>query len=349
VRDLGDIGLRKGKRKSLHIPGSVTEVRGRKASSVNIEKLGGGGALCRLVTDKSLREGPVWIAISPLIRDGATRKEGSVVTLDKIQNRSQTEIVAIFKSREGVIKKAELVFDNRGRAKNLEVGDSYGFSLLTPREFYSAYERRSIPVNKGSRSESGEIGKKRIDLIKGLVDARDGERILDCATGIKDYLKSIASKDSRIVCLNISIPMLERARAWLDYADADFVRYDADLGLPFKDNSFDTVMLDALLEYTEEPKAVLGDCSALVKSGGKLLLLEPVESENLPEFYPQDLWELALWRPTHDKGFSKKNLEETLKKQNFELVQRIDFRFSHRIFTNENFFQSVAVFKKVFI
>jgi ubiquinone/menaquinone biosynthesis C-methylase UbiE len=349
VRDLDDIGLRKGKRKALHVPGFVTKIEGRGPFGVTVEKLNGGGNLCKLVTDKSVREGPVWIAISPLKREEPTKSERSLVTLDRIKNGSQAEIAIIFRSREGRIKNAELVLDNRGRAKNLEVGESYRFSLLTPREFYSAYERRSIPVNRGARSEPVDVGKKRIDFITRFVDTRDGERVLDCATGIKDYLRSIATKDSRIVCLNISVPMLERTREWLDYAGADFVRYNADLGLPFKENSFDTVILDALLEYTKEPHSVLRNCSALVKMGGKILLLEPVESENISEFYPQDLWELALWRPNHDKDFSKKNFEETLKKKNFELIQRIDFRFSHRIFENEKFSQSVAVFKKVFI
>jgi ubiquinone/menaquinone biosynthesis C-methylase UbiE len=124
------------------------------------------------------------------------------------------------------------------------------------------------------------------------------------------------------------------------------VAYDIEEGLPFKYHTFDLVICDALLEYVADCHEALAQTSGLVKKGGKLLLLEPVKS-TVSEFYPQDLFEIALWRPRRDPLFNERCVEETLKARKFELVDRREMRFSYPIFEKEEFCQSIAKFQKI--
>jgi hypothetical protein len=69
--------------------------------------------------------------------------------------------------------------------------------------------------------------------------------------------------------------------------------------------------------------------------------LEPVESQNSPEFYPQDLWEIALWRPIVDNEFSSQHFEEILKDVGFKLIERGEMEFEYDIFSKMRFSQKV--------
>ncbi|MFQ5800666.1 MAG: class I SAM-dependent methyltransferase, partial [Candidatus Hydrothermarchaeales archaeon] len=325
------------------------EVRGVGPFTVRVEKSRAGGTLCVLETDKKIEKGPVWIVIAPLEGNIVKGKKGAVMTLTKIKEKDKRGIMAVFESQKGSHKRAEVILDNRGRARNLEAGESYTFAIMEPESFFQAYERKSIPAGGGGRSEPDEVGKKRIEFFTELSEAKEGDFILDCATGIKGYLKHFTVRGGRLVCLNISTPILEKTKEWLSYEGAHFIRYDADLGFPFKDESFDAVVVDALLEYTKDPQSVLKRCAALTRPGGRLLLLEPATSEALLDFYPQDLWEVALWRPANDRKFSRENFEDVLKGEGFELAQREITEFVYPLFSQQRFSQGVAVFKKIFI
>jgi SAM-dependent methyltransferase len=301
------------------------------------------------------------------------RKKGSYdgLTLARQKKIDDNQATFIFESGTETFKRLEIVLDRRGRAENLEVGERYTLSLSRPEVFFQAYETSSIPALKKGRGEPDQISKQRMEFFKKGALSGKSRWILDCATGIKSYLKDFAENGVQLVCLNLSLPMLNRTREWLDYEDAFFLRYNSDLGFPLKDNSFDTVVVDALLEYTKNPSSVLKKCSSLVKPGGRLLLLEPISSGKYItslvkpggrllllepissgkyiRFYPQDLWELAIWRPFPETSFSRKAFEDILVTEGFKLVDRTDMEFIHPIFSNEKFFQSAGVFKKLFI
>ena len=336
------IGKRKGKKRALHLPGEIVDVRGKGPFQIFIDRIMAGGRLCFVESNVKMKNGLVWIVIAP----AEDSNEGMV--LSKIEAIGEREVSAVFESKDGSFMKAEVILDNRGRAKNLATSGYYRFSLMEPERFFSAYERKSIPSGEKGKSEPDETGRERIELFTNLSSIRAGEKVLDSATGIKGYLQSFVAKDCFLVCLNISTPILERTREWLDSESACFVRYDADIGFPFKEGCFDVIIVDALLEYTRDPPSVLRRCRGIIKRGGRLLLLEPIKSVDI-DFYPQDLWELALWRPLHDKGFSRKTFEKVLNEEGFELIERRDMEFVYPIFREERFSQSAAVYKKLFI
>lgn len=337
------MGMRKGKRKAIHTFGEVAGVSGDRPYRIEINKAYSGGPLCTITSERKMEKGLVYIAIAPFVgeMDGAGKSIMRLIDLAAGNN----QIIARFESKNGATKKAEIRLDDRGRAKNLSIGNEYFFNLFKKSEFFERYEQRSIPAGKGKRSEPDEMGRERITNFIKIADVKKGDRVLDTATGIKDYLKYISGQGCHITCLNISPSILRRTREWLgDYAS--FVAYDIEEGLPFKYHTFDLVICDALLEYISDPHEALGQSSGLVRQGGKLLLLEPVKS-TVRDFYPQDLWEVALWRPCHDPLFNARCMEETLKARGFEILERREMRFNYPIYKKEEFCQSIAKFQRL--
>lgn len=330
-----EMGMRKGKKKAIHTFGEVARIVGEGPYRTEIYKAFRGEMLCTVLSREVLGDGLVYIAIAP----GEPGME--LVELKKEGN----QLIARFESEDGPIKQSQITLDNRGRAKNLEEGKEYLFNVFTKKQFFDRYEKRSIPVGKGKRSEPDKTGEERIANFLELADARKGDMVLDTATGIKEYLKHFSKAGARLTCLNISPSILKRTRDWLGDEDANFVAYDIEEGLPFKYHTFDLVICDALLEYVADCHEAIAQSSGLVKKGGRLMILEPAKS-TVSDFYPQDLFEIALWRPRHDPLFNKRCMEETMRARKFELVESREMRFSYPIFEKEEFCQSIAKFQK---
>ncbi len=337
------MGMRKGKRKAIHTFGEVASVSGNWPHTIEIYKVFSSEPLCTLTTEKKLGTDLVYIAIAPYIAEMGGRGK-SVMQLKEIK-KEKNQLIANFESKNGQIKEAQIRLDDRGRAKNLTKGKEYLFNIFNKKEFFERYEKRSIPVGKGKRSEPDETGKERITNFLEMADVKKGDTVLDTATGIKEYLMHFSKKGALLTCLNISPSILGRTREWLGDKKANFVAYDIEKGLPFKYYTFDLVICDALLEYVSDCHEALGQSSGLVKKGGKLLLLEPIKS-TVKDFYPQDLFEIALWRPKNDPLFNTRCMEETLKKRGFEVLEKREMRFSYPIFKKEEFCQSTAKFQK---
>lgn len=336
--------MRKGKRKAIHTFGEVSDVSGDRLYRIEIKKVYSSEPLCTITSEERIGGGLVYIAIAPFAEELAGR--GKPMRLSDLRTEGN-QISAIFESPKGRIKRAEIRLDDRGRAKNLEPGKEYLFGVFKKRRFFEMYERDSVPAGRGKRSEAAEIGKGRIKNFTEMAEVKRGDRVLDTATGIKDYLKHFSGQGCSITCLNISPSMLRRTREWLG-GRASFVAYDIEKGLPFRYGTFDAVICDALLEYVTDCHEALGQVSTLVRKGGSLLLLEPVKS-TVRNFYPQDLWEVALWRPHHDPFFNDRCMEETLKEEGFEIQEKREMRFRYPIYKQEEFCQSVVKFQKIYI
>ncbi len=269
------------------------------------------------------------------------------MTLTGQKALNEKEFLISLESKTGLHRKAEMVLDRRGRAEKLMVGEPYTVDILSEERFYHLYEKKSIEAGKAGRSEPKGTGAQRMKIFSELCRAGQGDIVLDCATGMKEYLKDFADRKAVLVCMNISVPVLKRTGEWLSYPDSFAVRYNADAGLPFKDRTFDHIIVDALLEYTSDPTSFLSQCAKLLKSGGALLLLEPAQSHNGDEFYPQDLWEFALWRPRHDRAFSKTMFQEALRREGLERSDNREIEFEYALYRTEKFTQGISTYIKI--
>lgn len=111
-------------------------------------------------------------------------------------------------------------------------------------------------------------------------DLRGLRRILDVGSGAGQLAKHVlkyADPDAQLACVDLSTPMLRRARSRLKSARPRFVTADL-TKLPFADGTFDCVTCGYVLEHLPEPHAGLTELSRVMRPGGKLLLLATEDS-----------------------------------------------------------------------
>ncbi len=109
-----------------------------------------------------------------------------------------------------------------------------------------------------------------------FVDIKDGDRLLDVATGTGDVIieaveQKIQLKDS--VGLDFSAGMLAVAKSRLDIPNVQWMQADA-LELPFKNSKFNAVTSAYLMRNAINIKTALTEQFRVLKPGGKIACLD---------------------------------------------------------------------------
>jgi ubiquinone/menaquinone biosynthesis C-methylase UbiE len=106
-------------------------------------------------------------------------------------------------------------------------------------------------------------------------DLRGMKSILDVGSGagqIAGHLLDFADPTAQITCIDISQPMLRRARQRLKSDRPAYVAADVTL-LPFADGSFDGITCGYVLEHVPDPPLGLSELARVLRTGGRMLLL----------------------------------------------------------------------------
>jgi SAM-dependent methyltransferase len=105
---------------------------------------------------------------------------------------------------------------------------------------------------------------------------RAGAQVLDLGCGTGDLALCLAAANRRVTGCDISIEMLNLA-AQADKAQAvEWTRLDHSWRtLPFRDRTFGAIVASSILEYLDDPVAVLRECSRVLQPGGTLLCTVP--------------------------------------------------------------------------
>jgi ubiquinone/menaquinone biosynthesis C-methylase UbiE len=121
-------------------------------------------------------------------------------------------------------------------------------------------------------------------------DLRGLRRILDVGSGAGQLAKHVikyADPDAQLTCVDLSTPMLRRARARLKSGKPRFVTADL-TRLPFADGAFDCVTCGYVLEHLPDPRAGLSELSRVLQPGGRLLLL--ATEDNFSGAWTSRMW-----------------------------------------------------------
>ncbi len=106
---------------------------------------------------------------------------------------------------------------------------------------------------------------------RALVNLLTPGRVLDIASGDGVMAELLATHASEVVCLDLSEKVVEAGRKRLaTRSNVEFKTGDMHQ-LPFRDRSFDTVLLMHALTYTDQPEKVLHEACRVLKPGGHLL------------------------------------------------------------------------------
>lgn len=101
-------------------------------------------------------------------------------------------------------------------------------------------------------------------------------RLLDIGTGTGRLLEILAPSACLATGIDRSPEMLRLARGKLaaEGGQAAELRQADMRSLPFADGSFDTVTMQHVLHYSDDPAAVLGEAARVVAPGGRLLVAD---------------------------------------------------------------------------
>ncbi|WP_338828015.1 class I SAM-dependent methyltransferase [Neomoorella thermoacetica] len=109
--------------------------------------------------------------------------------------------------------------------------------------------------------------------IYAYLDPHAGEHILDVGCGTGNFSLELARRGVKVTGIDISDPMLAKARK--KAADAglaiEFLHADA-MNLPFGDNTFDKIVSVTALEFAPDLKAVLEESYRVLKPVGRMVI-----------------------------------------------------------------------------
>jgi ubiquinone/menaquinone biosynthesis C-methylase UbiE len=111
------------------------------------------------------------------------------------------------------------------------------------------------------------VKKYETELILDLLKPCRGDTILDAGCGTGVFTVDLMSPGSRVIGLDISMPMLGLAREKSRGYSFQAVLGDM-LNLPFPDGSFDKVVSVTALEFIKDGKRAVGELFRVTRSGG---------------------------------------------------------------------------------
>lgn len=124
--------------------------------------------------------------------------------------------------------------------------------------------------------------KKAVKMLREIKPTR----VLDIATGTGDFaLESLKVKPSEIVGIDISEGMLEKGREKMKKRKVDHIismRLGDSEDLPFEDNYFDALTVGFGVRNFENLEKGLSEMLRVVRSGGKLIVLEFSKPKKFP-------------------------------------------------------------------
>jgi len=114
------------------------------------------------------------------------------------------------------------------------------------------------------------VRKVEAELILDLLNPGRGEIILDAGCGTGVFTRNILESGSKVVGLDLSLPMLVQAGRKLE--GYPFLMVSADiLHLPFPEGCFDKVVSVTALEFIEDGKDAVKELFRVTKRGGRIV------------------------------------------------------------------------------
>jgi ubiquinone/menaquinone biosynthesis C-methylase UbiE len=111
------------------------------------------------------------------------------------------------------------------------------------------------------------VKKYESELISDLLMPCPGEMILDAGCGTGVFSLDILSSGSQVIGLDISLPMLRRARE--KFGGYPFYPVWGDIStLPFREGTFDKVVSITAIEFIRNAKECVAELFRVTKSGG---------------------------------------------------------------------------------
>jgi len=136
-----------------------------------------------------------------------------------------------------------------------------------------------------------------------LLDLEDKDRVLEIGCGLGVLLNKLPAENKVGIEIN-DFAVEECVKRGLSV-----VKADAEEELPFRDSSFDVVIMNSVIEHFRKPEPVVKECFRVLAPEGRLILTTPARS-----FFVHDTC------PTHFSEMSIKELRMLLRSCGFKVV-----------------------------
>ncbi len=138
-----------------------------------------------------------------------------------------------------------------------------------------------------AQAANGKAKKEMARLTEGLIPC--GARVLDTAAGTGVLTVAAAKKAAEVVCTDLSLPMLDKARAKTERLGFDNIRFEARniFALADEDETYDVTMAGNVLHLLADPQAAVRELCRVTKKGGLIILPTYMlgKKNNLVELY----------------------------------------------------------------
>jgi ubiquinone/menaquinone biosynthesis C-methylase UbiE len=134
------------------------------------------------------------------------------------------------------------------------------------------FDKWPLKYDRWFETPIGALVKKyENELFLELLQPQPGERILDVGCGTGVFTLNILASGTRVTGLDISIPMLKRAKHKTEGYPFRVAAGDMSF-LPFVDGCFDKVVSMTALEFIEDGRAAVADLFRVTRKGGTIVV-----------------------------------------------------------------------------
>ena len=115
------------------------------------------------------------------------------------------------------------------------------------------------------------VRKYENELVLEMLKPCDQERILDAGCGTGIFTQDVLSEGAHVVGLELSLPMIMRARKKLEGYPFHTLQGDMK-NLPFNDNTFEKAISVTAIEFIRDARGAIGELFRITKPGGCIVV-----------------------------------------------------------------------------
>lgn len=132
-----------------------------------------------------------------------------------------------------------------------------------------------------------------------LLGNLSGKKLLEVGCGSGQQAVWFATQGARVTAIDVSDQSVQNTKQWAKQQRVKLTALTMNAEqLPFSENTFDLVYLNSVLMHVD-PERVLQECARVLKKGGKIVIVEPLQSNPLLRLYRRWFSSYATMNPRY--------------------------------------------------